>query len=227
MTSLIATSTYTFPAPDCRPRAKSGRVRLSTWAKLNCLALVCLLKVVLVALMFFRWQASAELKPATVLSVRVVANDRVPAVLPAPPEPVVPTIAPMAVSMPQFHIESAVPSLSPPLQSQPAPSAATATPAIQADPNPYYQLLLHQIAQHKRYPLPAKRAKQQGLVEISFEIAADGRLLSARVSQSSQNPSLDAAALAAVTAASPFPPIPSELGLSRLSLSLPIEFSLR
>ena len=71
--------------------------------------------------------------------------------------------------------------------------------------HPYYQIVLRQIAQHKRYPAQAKRIRQEGLVEISFEIGADGRLLSAQVSQSSQIQSLDTAALAAVTAASPFP----------------------
>ncbi|HNG60514.1 MAG TPA: energy transducer TonB, partial [Cellvibrionaceae bacterium] len=144
-------------------------------------------------------------------------------------EPSLPFMQPIAVTAPQFVVQAAA--ITPPSQVAPAavqPLAAPAAPAApQADANPYYQMVLRQIAQHKRYPAQAKRIRQQGLVEISFEISADGRLLSAQVSQSSQVPSLDAAALAAVTNASPFPPIPAELGVSRLRLSLPIEFSLR
>lgn len=211
--------------PTPRPSSRTG---LSPVAKMNCLALVCLLKLTLGVLVLTHWNSAEEARAETILTVRTLADDTPPMPLPAPPEPSLPNLPPVSVSMPQFTVQTKAitppPSQITPVQSQVAQGAPAAP---QADANPYYQLVLRQIAQHKRYPAQAKRAHQQGLVEVSFEIASDGKLLSAQVTQSSLNPSLDAAALAAVTRASPFPPIPQELGVQRLSLTLPIEFSLR
>lgn len=211
-----------------RPRAY-GKAGLSSVAKINCLALVCMVKVGLGVLLFTHWDSGNDKRLETVLTVRTLADEQAPLPLEAPPEPSLPNMPQITLTAPQFNVQAAA-ITPPPSQAAPAPQQAVTAPAPaapKADANPYYQLVLRQIAQHKRYPAQAKRIRQEGLVEISFEIGADGRLLSAQVSQSSQIPSLDTAALAAVTAASPFPPIPAELGVSRLSLSLPIEFSLR
>lgn len=215
------------PAPvRARSYSKAG---LSPVAKVNCLALVCLMKVGLGVLLLTQWDSGSDKRLETVLTVRTLAEDTAPLPLEAPPEPMLPTQPQLSLSAPQFVVQTAA--VTPPSQQAPAAPQAAVVPAApsapQADANPYYQIVLRQIAQHKRYPAQAKRIRQEGLVEISFEIGADGRLLSAQVSQSSQIQSLDTAALAAVTAASPFPPIPAELGVSRLSLSLPIEFALR
>lgn len=226
--ALLFDQTHTRPTAEARPRPYS-KAGLSPIAKLNCLALVGLIKLGLAALLFTHWGSAEDRSLETVLTVRTLADEQPPVPPAAPPEPSLPQLQPVVVSLPHFSLQAAA--VTPPPSAAPAPIQApaplSAPPAPQADANPYYQLVLRQIAQHKRYPAQAKRIRQEGLVEISFEIGADGRLLSAQVSQSSQIQSLDAAALAAVTAASPFPPIPAELGVSRLSLSLPIEFALR
>lgn len=212
---------------DSEPRVKRARPGLSPIAKLNCLAVVCLLKLCLGALILFRWQGEAQAKLEPVLMVRALVEDRPLEQLPAPPQITQPNMPVITLAPPQFTVQSTA-AISPPAMTAPSQTViANQAPAQKVDPNPYYQQVLRQIAQHKRYPVAAKRARQQGLVEVSFEIGADGKLLSAQVMQTSENPSLDAAALAAVTQASPFPPIPAELALQRLSLTLPIEFSLR
>lgn len=219
---------YVASAAEPRPRPY-GKVGLSSVAKMNCLALVCVVKVGLGVLLLTHWNSGQDKRLETVLSVRTLADEQAPIPIEAPPEPSLPNMPQLTVTAPQFIVQSAA-ITPPPSQVAPVTPQAVSTPAPaapKADANPYYQLVLRQIAQHKRYPAQAKRIRQEGLVEISFDIGADGRLLSAQVSQSSQVPSLDAAALAAVTAASPFPPIPAELGVNRLSLSLPIEFALR
>ena len=50
--------------------------------------------------------------------------------------------------------------------------------------------------------------------------------MSAVVARSSGVPALDQAALDMLRRASPMPVIPSELGLERLTLTIPVEFSL-
>lgn len=196
-------------------------------AKINCLALVCLLKASIAALILFNWQGQAQTRLEPVFEVRALAEDTPVQQLPAPPAVLPPNVPVIAVTPVQFEVQSSA-AITPPAEAQPSQTViASQAPVQKADPNPYYQQVLRQIAQQKRYPVAAKRARQQGLAEVSFEIGSDGHLLSARISQSSQNASLDAAALAAVTQASPFPPIPPELAQQRLSLTLPIEFSLR
>lgn len=219
------------PVEEAANSCSSHRHRsagLSRFAKFNCLALVCALKLTVITLMLGNWHDPSVDQLQTVLTVRALTEEHTPLPIEAPPEPQLDMARPVVITVPQFTVQATqapLPQAQAPVA--PAPAAPTAPSTPQADPNPYYHILLRQIAQHKRYPPAAKRARQEGLVEIRFTIAADGHLVDAEVSRSSSVPNLDAAALAAVTAASPFPPIPAELGVNRLQLSLPIEFSLR
>ena len=82
------------------------------------------------------------------------------------------------------------------------------------------------LARHKAYPVQEKKAKHQGVVTLEFAIERSGRVLSARVKNGSGYPALDQAALDMVARASPVPAIPDALARERLSLAIPIEFSL-
>jgi len=90
----------------------------------------------------------------------------------------------------------------------------------------YAASVLAAISEHKTYPATARRLEQEGDVRIRFNVASDGTVSSTAVESSSGVASLDAAALQAVADASPVPPIPAELGVDSLTLSLLIVFNL-
>lgn len=90
----------------------------------------------------------------------------------------------------------------------------------------YFRELMAWLARHKAYPVAAKKAKHQGVVTLEFAIARSGRVLSARVKKGSGYPALDQAALEMLARANPVPAIPDALARERLSLAIPIEFSL-
>lgn len=91
----------------------------------------------------------------------------------------------------------------------------------------YYGKLALWLAKHKRYPREAKKSRITGLVTVRFTIGSDGQLLGYELVKSSQQPLLDEAALAMLKLASPFPAIPPQLGVSQLTVTLPVEYSLK
>jgi TonB family protein len=79
-----------------------------------------------------------------------------------------------------------------------------------------------------RFPQERALAMDQGISIYSIEVRRDGTLVTApRLVRSSGFADMDRAALAAIQAAVPFSPLPSDLApeLERLRISLPIEFS--
>lgn len=90
----------------------------------------------------------------------------------------------------------------------------------------YLNQVLARIARHKRYPRDARRDGATGVVTVSFVILANGALEATRVTKSSGDHRLDKAALDMLQRAAPFPPLPRELAVDRLTLTLPVEFSL-
>lgn len=134
---------------------------------------------------------------------------------PAPPQPVLPQWQEA-----QAGAVEQVASLAPP--STPVPPAATKAPV----PPDYLALLLQQIAQHRQYPASAKRAKHTGKVLLRFELDGRGALTNLALIHSCGFAELDAAALAAVQRAAPFPAPPAAWS-SGLTVELPMEFSLR
>ena len=90
----------------------------------------------------------------------------------------------------------------------------------------YLRKVLERIARFKRYPRAARRDGVVGKVTVRFIILADGNLQSWQLVGSSGDSRLDQAALDMLSRASPFPPIPRSLGMGKLELSLPVQFSL-
>ncbi|EXJ15675.1 energy transducer TonB [Imhoffiella purpurea] len=91
----------------------------------------------------------------------------------------------------------------------------------------YYGTLASWLARHKRYPAQARRRQQQGTVRVTFTIDRQGRLLSHRIVSGSGHTSLDREVEAMLQRASPMPPIPAALGKNRVTITVPISFSLR
>lgn len=82
------------------------------------------------------------------------------------------------------------------------------------------------LENHKVYPEIAKRLHQTGTVIIQFKVNAEGSIDDVRVASSSPFETLNRAAQDLIRRAARFRPIPGELHLSELTLTLPIEYRL-
>lgn len=90
----------------------------------------------------------------------------------------------------------------------------------------FLALLRDRIERYKKYPLMARKGRQQGSVLVQFELAADGALRKCFVKESCGYRLLDRAALRAVKAASPFPSVPAEIKLAESKFIVPVRFVL-
>jgi TonB family protein len=82
----------------------------------------------------------------------------------------------------------------------------------------YLNRLKKQIESRWEYPPEAYAKKKTGTAVLQFSIAGDGSLLNAFVLSSSGVEDLDSGALAVVTAAAPYDPLPEQFNLSRLNI---------
>jgi protein TonB len=89
----------------------------------------------------------------------------------------------------------------------------------------YLAQVRERVTRHRRYPSAAQRLGIEGTVYVRVCIGPDGTLLSAAPVREGPDPELTIAALTAVRAASPFRPLPPELGRS-LTVDIPIAFLL-
>ena len=97
-------------------------------------------------------------------------------------------------------------------------------PAAEAN---YYAQLSRYLAQHKRYPMAARRQRREGVAEVEFTINRQGQVLSSRIVRSSGHAMLDQEVLEMLTRATPMPSFPSSINQNQLVITLPVSFSLR
>lgn len=71
------------------------------------------------------------------------------------------------------------------------------------------------------------RSRRVGTVVVRFTVGRQGELLSSEVTQSSGHQVLDEAAIASISRAAPFPPMPNEASDGPLVVSVPFKFSVR
>lgn len=97
-------------------------------------------------------------------------------------------------------------------------------PAAEAN---YYAQLSRYLAQHKRYPMAARRQRREGVAEVEFTLNRQGQVLNARIVRSSGHAMLDQEVLEMLTRAAPMPSFPSSINQNQLVITLPVSFSLR
>jgi len=86
---------------------------------------------------------------------------------------------------------------------------------------PYAAYLLtvrKRIRERWSYPGSACKRREEGTTVMRFSIREDGKLVESRVIVSSGHESLDSESFHAVTAASPFTPLPAEFNLTQLHI---------
>lgn len=121
---------------------------------------------------------------------------------------------------------SAPPSVQAPPGSRYAASQSSSGGAGQARATWQAQVLGH-LERFKRYPRPAQRRRQEGVVLMQFSVNRQGQVLQARIARSSGHESLDAEALATVQRASPLPPPSADIPGDPVEVTTPVEFFLR
>jgi len=90
-----------------------------------------------------------------------------------------------------------------------------------------YSLKLRRwIERHKRYPREARRKRLEGTVRLWIRIDRNGAVLASRVTRGSGMAVLDNATAKLPRRASPFPPIPREVGKSTFSFSVNLRYAL-
>jgi protein TonB len=105
--------------------------------------------------------------------------------------------------------------------------AASAANQPQAGTLPLDLRVLDWLAQYRAYPLAARRAHLEGVVQLRVTLLPDGRLVDARVAQSSGHSVLDQAALDLLAHAAPLPAAFGGTRTERIELELPIVYRMR
>ncbi|MDH3376967.1 MAG: energy transducer TonB [Gammaproteobacteria bacterium] len=90
----------------------------------------------------------------------------------------------------------------------------------------YQSSVRERIEKAKFYPRKAKRLRREGAVSVQFSIAENGQLAELQVSDSSNVPELDRAALEAVKKSSPFPPLPAHFPNDRWPFDVTLIYEL-
>lgn len=163
-------------------------------------------------------------KPAPVKPVRKTAPHPAPPTVAAPhpaapPVPVSPAPADLPAPRPDAPAASAVIS---------APAAAPAPPpaASGGGPDTFEGRVMAQLHRYKRYPAQARARHQTGTVLLRFVMDRAGHVLETRVEQGCGVAVLDEEAAALPRRAAPLPTPPDSLGGERITLTIPIDFSL-
>jgi periplasmic protein TonB len=83
------------------------------------------------------------------------------------------------------------------------------------------------IARYKRYPAEAEARHDTGTVRLSFTMDRGGRVLSRHIETSSGSAALDHEVLSMIERAQPLPAFPPAMPQTRMTLVVPIHFSLQ
>jgi periplasmic protein TonB len=95
---------------------------------------------------------------------------------------------------------------------------------VEAD---YFSLISAHLNRRKTYPTDAKKARQEGVVVIRFTVDRGGNISGASIKRGSGHALLDQATLQLLQRVAPLPRMPASMPRDSVTLSLPIDYSLR
>lgn len=143
----------------------------------------------------------------------------IPAPLPVAPQPAPTRTTPMTMaSAPQASVQATQPN--------PQERAGHDPKAKAAEVN-YFALVSAHLNRRKTYPAEARKAMQQGVVTVRFTVQRDGSVSGVSIKRSSGHTLLDQATLDLMQRVAPLPKFPKSMARDIVTLSLPIEYSLR
>ncbi|MFL0805907.1 MAG: TonB family protein [Oceanobacter sp.] len=91
----------------------------------------------------------------------------------------------------------------------------------------YYRNVLSVANGNVKYPRSALKRQLQGVTRINMVLDREGNLTAAQISETSEHPALDKAALKAAQSAAPYPPLPKVLDGNELEFDVPFRFVMR
>ena len=148
-----------------------------------------------------------------------------PVVTDAPMPISVPDATPIVASAPPTPVDATAAANVAPVPSP--PSRRSGDPAqIRSDRDAYMRALMAALLQHRSYPPEARKQRARGIVHVRFSVDRDGHVLASSIARGAGFEILEAAALDVLRSAEPLPPIPESLGVDRLTVTVPIEYSL-
>lgn len=155
--------------------------------------------------------------------------------LPVPLLPAMPVRVPVPenpVLLPQIAQAPPAPQAAPaPAAAVPVAAAKAAVPASDAKARQqqvdYFALVSAHLNRRKVYPAEARQARQQGVVTVRFTVDRSGAVTGAGIKRSSGHAVLDAATLDLLQRVAPLPRMPASMPQGSVTLSLPIDYSLR
>lgn len=150
-------------------------------------------------------------RPLPVTPPRDTANWIIPP--PTPPKPVVDAPAPVQQ---QASVAAAPPS--PPLP----PGPSETTPGRDS----WEGRVMARLERFRRYPVPARARRQEGVAYVRVSLSREGRLLALALENGTGHALLDQAALDTFRRAEPLPPVPADRS-APVELSFPVEFFMR
>lgn len=106
-------------------------------------------------------------------------------------------------------------------------TAAGNDPKAKKQEADYFALVSAHLNRRKVYPPEARKARQQGVVTVRFTVDRNGGVSGASIKRSSGHDILDRATLDLLQRVAPLPRMPSGMQRQSITLSLPIDYSLR
>lgn len=123
-----------------------------------------------------------------------------------------------------------------PVRTVSAPTAAaSAFPSNGAGESPkakkekanYYAMVSAHLNKRKKYPTEARKAREQGVVKVRFTVDRSGNISNVSITGSSGHAILDQETLALMQRVAPLPAMPDSMVQDKVTISLPIDYSLR
>lgn len=155
---------------------------------------------------------------------------REPVVLPTP-RPIQPVRRPPEPR----PVPQRIPAAATPRPQTSAPATATGAAGDGPANNPdasdaaadWYALIAAHLERNKRYPREARRDGLQGTPTVRFTVDRRGRVSDIAIRDSSGHPALDEATVELMRRVSPLPAMPRSMGRDTVTITLPIEYTLR
>jgi len=176
--------------------------------------------------------------PETQAMVAPLPEAEQPAVEVPPPKPVPveqPKKQPAQVPEEQRHVKtvheppkkSSTATRAQPTRVATAPTSGPAAIGTREAESSWRSRVAAHLARYKRYPAEAEARHDTGTVRLSFTMDRNGRVLSRRIQGSSGSAVLDQEVLSMIERAQPLPAFPPGMPQPRMTLVVPIRFSLR